>query len=304
MSLLLMLRPALASEPLPLVVSATDVAGAAVISRTVQVGQSLELLGFAQPVVEQVAHRARLRQVAREHFQLDMPDSGAGLSLLLAGARLELFVGRPLDPAATELGGYQIGQYPPIADRGPSYRPPSRLIEVRPDNRDRRVSEHFRIGQFLCKQDADWPRFVAVAPALLAKLERLVSLLRAEGLAVETLTVMSGYRTPAYNLALGNVAYSRHVYGDAADVFVDVDGDGQMDDLNQDGVIDVADATWLLDLLERHESVAKEAVPGGLGGYSANAFHGPFLHVDARGSRARWGHQPKRDSVVALRDDS
>lgn len=298
---------ACADEPLPLVLSASEVADAKITSRTVQAGQTVELMGFDQVTVAQVEHQGRLQRITNEHFQLHMPQSSAGLTLLLPGTRLELFVEQPLNPGVTRIDGYEIGQYPPVAKRGAAYRPPSGLIEVRRDNRDRLISEHFRIGQFLCKQEAGWPRFVAVAPALLTKLEHLVRLLREQGLAVQTLAIMSGYRTPAYNQALGNVAYSRHIYGDAADVFVDMDGDGQMDDLNQDGVINVADATWLLDLLERQEQLNGDAVPGGLGGYSANAYHGPFLHVDARGTRARWGHQPQRGSVlpaVTIRDGS
>ena len=47
---------------------------------------------------------------------------------------------------------------------------------------------------------------------------------------------MSGYRTPFYNRSIGNqTRFSRHVYGDAADIYADDDGDGKMDDLDGDG---------------------------------------------------------------------
>jgi hypothetical protein len=38
---------------------------------------------------------------------------------------------------------------------------------------------------------------------------------------VDGLTIMSGYRTPFYNRAIGNVPNSRHVFGGAADFYID-----------------------------------------------------------------------------------
>ena len=79
------------------------------------------------------------------------------------------------------------------------------------------------------------------------------------------------------------------MYGDAADVYIDTKPrNGTMDDLNGDGVITKADANYLYDyaagLFKR-----KKHKQGGLGSYKANAVHGPFVHVDARGRPARWG---------------
>ena len=60
------------------------------------------------------------------------------------------------------------------------------------------------------------------------------------------MAVMSGFRTPQYNATGGDTTgrdeLSRHMFGDASDVFVDNDGDGRMDDLNGDGRIDYRDA--------------------------------------------------------------
>ena len=39
------------------------------------------------------------------------------------------------------------------------------------------------------------------------------------GYRCDTFHIMSGYRTPYYNGAIGNVRYSRHVWGGAADIF-------------------------------------------------------------------------------------
>ena len=101
---------------------------------------------------------------------------------------------------------------------------------------------------------------------------------------------MSGYRTPSYNAAIGNGRYSRHVYGGAADIYIDVDGDGIMDDLNADGVLDRRDAGALYDLVDRLlQDPAHTHLHGGLGEYGSNSAHGPFVHVDERGWNARWG---------------
>jgi uncharacterized protein YcbK (DUF882 family) len=103
--------------------------------------------------------------------------------------------------------------------------------------------------------------------------------------------VMSGFRTPRYN-GSGNTGgrsdVSRHMYGDAADVFVDNDRNGRMDDLNRDGRVDHRDARVILDAAERVERRHPE-LAGGVGVYRANSAHGPFAHVDVRGWRARWG---------------
>jgi uncharacterized protein YcbK (DUF882 family) len=102
--------------------------------------------------------------------------------------------------------------------------------------------------------------------------------------------VMSGFRTPQYNGGGGNgrSGVSRHMYGDAADVFVDNDQNGRMDDLNGDGRVDHRDAQVILEAVERVERRHPRFAGGG-GVYRANAAHGPFAHIDVRGWRARWG---------------
>jgi hypothetical protein len=78
------------------------------------------------------------------------------------------------------------------------------------------------------------------------------------------------------------------MYGDAADVFVDNNGDGRMDDLNRDGKVDHRDARVILDAAERVERLHPQ-LAGGVGVYRSTSSHGPFAHVDVRGWRARWG---------------
>jgi hypothetical protein len=97
-----------------------------------------------------------------------------------------------------------------------------------------------------------------------------------------------------YNRAIGNGQHSRHIYGGAADIYVDVSPrDDVMDDLNGDGRFDYRDAQWLYGLADELFGLPEYGeFRGGLGVYRRNSVHGPFLHVDARGRRARWGLIP------------
>ena len=188
------------------------------------------------------------------------------------------------------LNGYRIGSYPSKPLNGnPLYLPPRGFVEVTDENEDERLSPSFRLGQFTSKQSKDFPKYVVIEPALIARLERVSARLDELDLPSK-LHVMSGYRTPFYNRAIGNVRYSLHQWGVAADVFVDENDDGTMDDLNRDGRIDRDDAVVLskiVDALDRRGG-GPPTFTGGLGIYAPNRVHGPFVHVDVRGRPARW----------------
>lgn len=191
------------------------------------------------------------------------------------------------------LNGYRIGQYPTEALRQlPMYVPPRGLIEITPENENTLVSPHFRLRQFLCKQESGYPKYMILDPRLLATLEQLLEMVNARGYRARTFSIMSGYRTPYYNRAIGNrTTYSRHLWGDAADIFIDEEPrDGKMDDLNQDGVVDAHDADVIYQIIESTtEPRLQKVMLGGLARYRETSSHGPFIHVDARGSYARWG---------------
>ena len=157
------------------------------------------------------------------------------------------------------------------------------------DNVDTRLSEHFTLRQFLCKQASGYPKYVVIKESLLVLLEGLVQEVQQAGYPIDTFDVISGYRTPYYNKSIGNVANSRHVYGDAMDFFVDLDGDGAMDDLNGDGENNRADVDVLFRIVDNYKRQPQNALlVGGGGRYYKAAHHGGFVHVDARGFRARW----------------
>ncbi len=190
------------------------------------------------------------------------------------------------------LNGYLIGGGPAPHSRPEYhylYQGPTEFIEVTGENRSRPVSAHFRLEQFLCKQEASYPKYLALRPTLLELLERLVGHLNGQGFDVATLGVISGYRTPWYNRKIGNTPNSRHLYGDAMDFYIDRDGDGRMDDLDGDGRLTNGDIDFLYELVDAFRRLPGNAdLIGGVGRYYPNGRHGGFIHVDTRGYRARW----------------
>jgi hypothetical protein len=206
-------------------------------------------------------------------------------------ATLQAFVVVPYDRLQGDLlNGYRIGRYPEKPLNGLAcYKPPAGFVEVTPQNEDVLVSPHFRLKQFVCKQPTDSRRYVVLNERLLLALEEALEQVNEAGYRATTFNVMSGYRTPAYNGALGDARYSMHQYGGAADIFIDENGDGLMDDLNGDGRIDIRDADVLYRLLEVAAARPdRQGLIGGLGEYPSTAAHGPFVHVDVRERKARW----------------
>ena len=193
------------------------------------------------------------------------------------------------------IGLYYLGSWP-FENGGkpktPAYANPSGFIQVTPENADTPVSAHFKLRDFLTKDQPNvWPKYLLLNPKLLDKLELTIDELERTGHPVQNMHVMSGFRTPEYNYTGGNTEgranLSRHMYGDASDVFIDNDRNGVMDDLNHDGRVDIGDSMAIQQAVERVEHDHPELV-GGVGVYPACCGHGPFTHIDVRGYRARW----------------
>jgi hypothetical protein len=206
---------------------------------------------------------------------------------------LKVFVMVPFSQLQGEyLNGYRIGKYPDIPRRKlPIYSLPRGFIEVTRENEETLISPHFRLEQFLCKQESDYPKYVVIRERLLLKLELILEEVNNAGYPCSTFGIISGYRTPWYNRVIGNVQYSRHLWGGAADIYIDErPGDGQMDDLNKDGKIDYNDAAIIYNIIDRlYGRPWYRRFVGGLAWYKRTPVHGPFVHVDVRGFRARWG---------------
>lgn len=201
---------------------------------------------------------------------------------------------RPLtDKVQGRIGTYRIGTFPWERRGRPATGVPEGVLEVTAATQHTPVSEHFRLSDFLVKdQPGVWPRFVMLREPLIDKLELVLAELQRSGHPVKALRVLSGYRTPLYNStgkqARGRAPDSRHQYGDAADVYA-VGGSGDtMLDLDGNGRVDTRDVAVIAKAVERVEQ-AHPALVGGLGIYPANRARGPFIHIDVRGTRVRWG---------------
>ncbi|HEY9448426.1 MAG TPA: hypothetical protein VIQ60_01695, partial [Gemmatimonadaceae bacterium] len=202
------------------------------------------------------------------------------------------------------VGGYRMGYWPAELRRVRSraYQNPAGFVEVTEANADTPVSDHFRLRDFLTHdQSSVWPKYLVLSEALLDKLELVLGDLERSGHPTAHVIVLSGFRTPAYNLALGDASgrarESRHQYGDAADIIIDSDGDGRMDDLDMDGRSDVGDVRVIERAVERVERAHPELV-GGLGLYQSMGPSGPFAHIDVRGEAARWVRSRARRPAV------
>lgn len=182
------------------------------------------------------------------------------------------------------LNGYRIGTY--LGERfGPGFERPEGFVEVRREDLDLYVSRHFRLADFVTRdaQDEVWPKYVALDPRLLDKLELVLARIREENAAAQRMDlapdVHSGFRTPAHNAGVLSAARdSRHQYGDAADVAIDANGDGR---------VTVRDEQIIARAVEAVEDEHPELV-GGLGLYTSRRYRTPYVHIDARGTRSRW----------------
>lgn len=201
------------------------------------------------------------------------------------------------------VNAYHVGRWPgERRDMPDNYDNPVGFIEVTPENADLRLSTHFSLRSFITNDQADvWPKYVVMREELLDKLELVLATLEKQGVQTQNVVVLSGFRTPQYNrrIAFEGSAYaSRHQFGDAADLIIDADRNGRMDDLNRDGSVNFRDTDVINRAVEKVEQQFPELV-GGLGLYRAMGPSGPFAHIDVRGTRARWSNiRPARALAV------
>jgi hypothetical protein len=195
------------------------------------------------------------------------------------------------DKVNGKIGTYRIGIFP--SENRAKTANPNGFLEITTDNQDTPISEHFKLRDFLTKdQFTVWPKYLVLREPLIDKLELVIDELRLMGVQVNKMKVMSGFRTPQYNAQGvgkgGRADNSRHQYGDAADVYIVNGSKDWMSDLNGDGKVNTKDAQVLANAAERVEQKHPDLV-GGIGIYKATSAHGPFVHIDVRGNRARWG---------------
>jgi hypothetical protein len=209
-------------------------------------------------------------------YRLVLTANGERLTL----PEVVLGVMKPMaEKQGSSINGYRLGFW--RGERRRDRELPAGLLEVYASDVDLPVSEHLTIGDFLTHDDqTSWPRYVALDPRLLDKLELVFGEIAARrGFKADQfvdVSVRSGFRTPLHNRRVPRAASdSRHQFGDAADIAVDADGDGRLSSR------DVALIIRAVEAVERkHPDLL-----GGLGVYADGAL---YVHVDARGRRVRW----------------
>ena len=240
-------------------------------------------------------HRVAAIPVLRQYFGDSVVQHAGVYAAHDSSGAFHFITMRPFaDKVNGRIGTYRMGVFPAElrGARSAAYRNPEGFLEITSDNADTPISEHFRLRDFLTKdQGSVWPKYLVLREPLVDKLELVLGELRAMGIRANRLRVMSGFRTPQYNAlgvgAGGRASDSRHQYGDAADVYVVNGVRDWMSDLNRDGRVDTRDARVLASAAERVERKYPELL-GGIGIYRATDAHGPFVHIDVRGNRARW----------------
>ena len=182
------------------------------------------------------------------------------------------------------LNGYRIGTY--LAERlAGEQEPPEGFLEINQSDVDLPITKHLKVGDFLNHDTQEtWPRYAAVSPRLLDKIELVIAeLARWHGGTTDdvqlALDVHSGFRAPDHNRRIARAARdSQHQYGDAADVAIDANGDGKYTSMDSRMV---GLAVEIVEL--RHPDLV-----GGLGIYTSGHTRTTYVHIDARGKRARW----------------
>jgi len=190
-------------------------------------------------------------------------------------------------PFAAKLGstlnGYRIGTYltERLGKRTDEPAPPG-FVQIDEDKLDLPLTKHLRLSDFVTHDDQEsWPRYAALDARLLDKIELVVAEIgklsgKGDDASFE-LDVHSGFRTPLHNRRVKRAARdSRHQYGDAADIAIDSNGDGR---------ITFADTRLIARAVEVVEQEHPDLV-GGMGLYNRGS--ASYVHIDARGRRARW----------------
>lgn len=218
-------------------------------------------------------------------YTLKIVDSSNSRQVLI-----NVFVLVPYDRMVNgAIEGYQIDEYPHGLYKGLfAYSRPKGFIRVKQIDLNIFVSPHFRLKQFLCKQESGYPKFIALQSKTLSMLEGFLQYVNDSGYPIDTFGVISAYRTPYYNRKIGNVSNSRHVYGDAMDLFIDRDKDGRLDDLDGNKQLNSNDVQVLYRLAIEFQQQSGGIYAGGIGKYQPRSHHGGFVHIDHRGYNARW----------------
>jgi hypothetical protein len=206
------------------------------------------------------------------------------------------------------LGGAFVGVYPnelnpnapaPVANNPRTYTPPRSFYRLDDSTAALRLSPNATLATFapeVFASEGGGARFVAVSPELIRFWETLHRVTGSRRRAVPgELRVLRGFVSPherqrLQRLGIPLAEFSRYQYGDALAIILDANRDYRMDDLNNDGRIDIADAEMLAGFIE--QALADAGLAGGIGVCASfegpNHIGTPYVHVDLRGWNLRW----------------
>ena len=179
------------------------------------------------------------------------------------------------------LNGYRMGFYRGDRARRSDPEAPVGFVRIDTTDLDLPISGHLRLADFLSRDNQNtWPRYAAVDPRLLDKLELILAEIATwtgSGNGEDVpFDVHSSFRTPQHNRLVRSAARdSRHQFGDAIDVAVDANRDGRVNSK------DTKLVTMAVDIVER----SHPDLVGGMGIYARNS---SYVHIDARGIKVRW----------------
>lgn len=134
---------------------------------------------------------------------------------------------------------------------------------------DIRISDHFKLSEFACKDGSAALMLDTRLPGILEDIRSACG--------SKAVSVNSGYRTAAYNAKVGGVSDSRHLTGSAADI-----------------TISGADTLAVCKAAER--ALASRGIPGGIGRYAGQN----FVHVDTRSAKSRFQQDKAGQSTYAV----
>ncbi|MEZ4381685.1 MAG: D-Ala-D-Ala carboxypeptidase family metallohydrolase [Nannocystaceae bacterium] len=99
--------------------------------------------------------------------------------------------------------------YPPPLDKDPNYRAPRAFLDIGGVDLGVAVAPNFVLSELV---KADFGDLVVVQPKALEHLQKIRD-------ALGPIQVPSGFRNPPHNASVGGATWSRHMYGDAFDLY-------------------------------------------------------------------------------------
>ena len=150
-------------------------------------GERLPLSTYGETVIAAFGTGIDIEQQSPNSWTITAPRKTGIYPVHLSAAdgatkSIQLLVGEPF-AGQTSQSGYTIGSYPSprTAPKAGLYPYPDSLVELHQHNLAEPISNHFRLGQFMCKQGGGWPRYAVIRRPLVVMLENIVTLLNRKG---------------------------------------------------------------------------------------------------------------------------